>query len=118
MEISGKDKKTYLTMIDSEGTMQFEPVVIQDYYPSVLDGLAVVEQDHTLWLMDSSGALAHAISADFPGCVLTVDSLLGFHEGWLLLKYSHDRTQYFCFYPVKPAADAGAERYDLGLRIA
>ncbi|MBR7056582.1 MAG: hypothetical protein IKI17_05795 [Oscillospiraceae bacterium] len=118
MEISGKDKKTYLTMIDSEGTMQFEPVVIQDYYPSVLDGLAVVEQDHTLWLMDSSGALVHAISADFPGCVLTVDSLLGFREGWLLLKYSHDRTQYFCFYPGKPAADAGAERYDLGLRIA
>lgn len=115
MEITGKDGNTYLTMIDSTGEQMFEPVIIDDYYPRVLDGYAIIQTEDVLWLMDSNGNLVHSMTSDLPNCAISIDSFLDFQEGYLLLKYTHDGKQYYRLYPVGSAVSAGSDIYDLGV---
>ena len=104
MEITGKDGKTYLTMIDTGGKQQFEPVIVEKYYPRVLDGYVIVRIDGELWLMDGSGALVHSMSGDFPGRSISIDGFSSFREGLLLLSYSYGGSRYYTYYPIKTAA--------------
>ena len=127
LEIEGADGKNYLSMIDESGNLLFDPVVIKDYYPRIVGGYALIQNENEeFMLMDQTGETVHSVTADFPECDLAVSTQHGWSEysaeeydssysdGWLLLPYRHDGKFYKRLYPVTEAAKAGEAVFDLG----
>ena len=119
MVIEGKDTNTYVTMINRAGDELFEPVMVKDYTPFVMDGYAIVAldrggQDPEYVIMDSKGKVCHSVSEDFNRMKLDI-RILSYNEGSLLIGYQPHSSWYYRFYPVKWAAEMGSRKYDLGV---
>lgn len=127
LEIEGADGKRYLSMIDESGSLLFDPVVVTNYYPRIVGGYALVQNENEeFMLMDRTGKLVHSVTADFPECELAISTQYGWSEytadeynnsysdGWLLIPYRHDGKTYKRLYPAAQAAQANDAVFDLG----
>lgn len=127
MLIKGSDKNMYLTLIDRQGEVQFEPYdlgigysdlkdhTIAFYNGYLNDYLIVQDKNDNYVLMDLNGNIIHSITKDFSGCTIT--GIGEFDEqGYLTIKYQLDgeRGEYFKYYDVFNAALAGKSVYKIG----
>ena len=125
MEIRGADGKNYLTVIDKNGKQMFEPMTYQGYYPRMLDGYLLVQNDAGEYaIYDHDGTYLHSVDKDFPDCAVSIemrdlwngsDTYDQYKEGWIKLDYTYNGEKYCRLYPVTKAAEAGNEIYDLGV---
>ena len=125
MEIHGADGKDYLTVIDRNGKQMFEPMTYQGYFPRMLDGYLLLQNDageHVIY--DCNGNYVHSVDSDFPDCSVSIqmrdlwntgDTYDQYREGWITVSYQYDGHSYFRLYPLLKAAEAGEEIYDLGV---
>ena len=119
--IFGADKHYYVTAVNRQGVIMFEP------YELVADGktsdayardyvygeyMIIQTSDEQYSLMDMNGELVHSISADFPGC--EISQFGNYSAGFLQVSYFANGEEYRKYYPVAEAAAAGNAVYDLG----
>ena len=119
--IKGADDDTYVTAIDRQGKIQFEPydlVVNGDSSEEyvifrVYDGyIVLMDPTGSYAMMDLNGDIVHSIADDFPNCEIVH---IGYYsDGYLIVTYTSGDTEYMSYYPVKEAAAAGDSIYDVG----
>ena len=115
--IMGADSHMYMTVIDRNGQIQFEPYDITDaevmgervYYNHLILRNAV--GDYVL--MDMDGNIVHSISADFPGCEIQRFNMM--NEGFVAVTYQIDGEVYAKYYPIEEAVSLGEDVYNVGL---
>ena len=119
--IRGVDGHYYVTTINKEGKVMFEPYELvadgrtsDEYAGGYVHGEYMIIQTsgEQYSLMDMNGELVHSISDDFPGCEISqfgTDS-----AGFLRVYYTADGKEYRKYYPFAEAAAAGDTVYDMG----
>lgn len=124
--IEGADEDVYVTVIDREGNIQFEPYDLvannkssYEYIEkAIYDGYLILRDTSGAYvLMDMTGDIVHSIADDFPGYEIR-DIEDGYSEGYVVVTYTKDGITYQKHYSVVEAAAAGDAIYDVGNAIA
>lgn len=114
MKITGADSKEYVTAIDKNAEVQFEPIphlISSD--ERIAGGYLILSMGKDDWqIFDMKGKFVHSLSGDFKGC--TVTGVKSGGEGYIIVHYHAKDTSFFKLYPVAKAAAAGSSVYDLG----
>ena len=120
--IEGADGDIYVTVVDQQGKIQFEPYDLavngkshSDFIEKrIYDNYLILQDTSGAYvLMDMSGKIVHSIAEDFPGYeIRTIEE--GYSEGYAVITYTKDGITYQKHYPVVEAAAAGDSVYDVG----